>query len=91
MMFCSKCGSDLRGGKSSCPTCGYSLSRMKLEDSQRRIGYKHTEIRRDTPIGSLRRDENGDPILPYSDEWRKAREEDQKPRVLTFRKFDDEN
>lgn len=91
MMYCSKCGSDLRGNSNRCPTCGYSLNQMKLEDSQKRVGYRHSDIGRDKPVGEIKRDENGDPIIPHTDEWRKAKELEERPRVLTFRKSEEEN
>ena len=28
MMYCTKCGSDLKGSKGKCPVCGYSMSKM---------------------------------------------------------------
>ena len=28
MMYCTKCGSDLKGSKAKCPVCGYSVSKM---------------------------------------------------------------
>jgi hypothetical protein len=86
MMYCTKCGSNLRGETSRCPTCGYTISQMRLEDSRRRIGYKHSEIRKDPP-STLKLDENGDPIPGYSPQSRMAREEEERPRTLVFRNF----
>jgi len=40
MMYCTKCGSDLKGSKQRCPVCGYSVMKMKddLSKSQPRGG-----------------------------------------------------
>lgn len=85
MMYCAKCGSDLRGNKTSCPACGYSLNQMKTENANKPIGYKHTEGKRETLHPVLRRDEFGNPIYPYSDEAIRLREEEGKPKTLKFR------
>jgi len=90
MMYCSKCGSDLRGSRSRCPTCGYSVDQMRLEDGQRKVGYKHSEIKKETPPMNIKRDKYGDIIPGYTPEGRKLREDEEKPRVLTFRKPLDE-
>lgn len=31
MMYCTKCGSDLKGAKNRCPACGYELKDMKMD------------------------------------------------------------
>jgi ribosomal protein L37E len=86
MMYCSKCGSDLRGSKNSCPACGYSLNQMKTESAQKPVGYKHTEFKKESLKPVIHRDEDGNPISPYSDEGIRMREEANKPKFLTFKK-----
>lgn len=86
MMYCSKCGSDLRGSKNSCPACGFSLNQMKTESAQKPVGYKHSELKKEGLKPVLRRDEWGNPIYPYSDEAIRMREEEGKPKTLTFKK-----
>lgn len=34
MMYCTKCGSDLKGNKVRCPTCGYEVIKMKVDLSK---------------------------------------------------------
>jgi hypothetical protein len=31
MMYCTHCGSDMKGSKSSCPVCGYRVDQMKVD------------------------------------------------------------
>jgi len=31
MMYCTKCGSDLKGASKLCPVCGYEISKMKTD------------------------------------------------------------
>lgn len=40
MMYCTKCGSDLKGNKARCPVCNYEVQKMKMDVSKPR------EIRR---------------------------------------------
>ncbi|MFW3146810.1 MAG: hypothetical protein ACMUIE_08375 [Thermoplasmatota archaeon] len=34
MMYCTKCGSDLKGSNVRCPVCGYEVVKMKMDLSQ---------------------------------------------------------
>jgi hypothetical protein len=86
MMYCAKCGSDLRGAKTSCPACGYSLNQMKTDSAAKPTGYKHAEIKKEPLKPVLKRDEYGDPIYPYSDEAIRMREEEGKPKRLIFKR-----
>ena len=36
MMYCTKCGSDLKGNKVRCPACGYEVVKMKIDVSRPR-------------------------------------------------------
>jgi hypothetical protein len=36
MLYCTKCGSDLKGSKNRCPVCGYEVIKMKMDVSQPR-------------------------------------------------------
>jgi hypothetical protein len=31
MMYCTKCGSNLKGSRVTCPTCGYEVMKMKMD------------------------------------------------------------
>lgn len=31
MMYCTHCGSDMKGSKTSCPVCGYNVTQMKAD------------------------------------------------------------
>lgn len=35
MMYCTKCGSDLKGNKVKCPVCGYPVEKMRRDLSSR--------------------------------------------------------
>ncbi|MBN1538677.1 MAG: hypothetical protein JW939_00910 [Candidatus Thermoplasmatota archaeon] len=34
MLYCTKCGSDLKGNKARCPVCGYEVSKMEADISR---------------------------------------------------------
>jgi hypothetical protein len=34
MMYCTRCGSDLKGNKVRCPVCGYEVQKMKMDLSK---------------------------------------------------------
>lgn len=36
MMYCTKCGSDLKGNNVRCPVCGYEVQKMKMDLSKPR-------------------------------------------------------
>ncbi len=36
MMYCTKCGSDLKGSRVRCPICGYEVLKMKMDVSKPR-------------------------------------------------------
>ena len=42
MMYCTKCGSDLKGNSARCPVCGYDVQKMKIDLS------KPMEVRRES-------------------------------------------
>ena len=41
MMYCTKCGSDLKGSKTTCPVCRYPVDKMK-SDLARPREYRRT-------------------------------------------------
>ncbi len=45
MMYCTKCGSDLKGNSARCPVCGYDVQKMKIDLS------KPMEVRRESRPG----------------------------------------
>jgi len=34
MLYCTKCGSDLKGNRVRCPVCGYEVQKMKMDLSK---------------------------------------------------------
>ncbi len=90
MMYCSKCGSDLRGNDRFCPSCGYSVKQMKIDSA---AAPRNPPPARDrtTPLGRSWKDD--EPIIPGygEDGLRTKREEpDKKPKGIVFGKFKDE-
>jgi len=48
MLYCTKCGSDLKGAKNRCPVCGYEVLKMKVDVSKPRE-VRVQESRKDEP------------------------------------------
>jgi len=48
MLYCTKCGSDLKGSKVRCPVCGYEVLKMKVDVSKPRE-VRQQESRKDEP------------------------------------------
>jgi hypothetical protein len=45
MLYCTKCGSDLKGSKVRCPVCGYEVMKMKMDLSQPREVRKRPDVK----------------------------------------------
>ena len=43
-MYCTKCGSDLKGSKVRCPVCGYEVMKMRMDISQPRDIRREKEV-----------------------------------------------
>jgi ribosomal protein L37E len=43
MMYCTKCGSDLKGSKTRCPVCGYPVEKMRQDLSKPRETRREKE------------------------------------------------
>jgi len=44
MLYCTKCGSDLKGNRVRCPVCGYEVQKMKM-DKRENHGHHRYRIR----------------------------------------------
>lgn len=58
MMYCTKCGSDLKGSSKLCPVCGYDISKMKTDLTTPRLVRSTREEQRAwaPPIPDQRKD-----------------------------------
>lgn len=74
MLYCTKCGSDLKGSKVRCPVCSYEVIKMKMDVSQPR----EVRIR---PSDS----EEPKPWAPPIPDQRDAEEEEVEVEVKTTR------
>ena len=90
MMYCSKCGSDMRGSTTYCPACGYSLRQMKVDAATAAPKFARTDpSKRSYNMISSSGNRNGDEILPgYGTDGLRTRraEPEQKPKGIMFGK-----
>jgi uncharacterized Zn finger protein (UPF0148 family) len=76
MMYCTHCGSDMKGSKSSCPVCGYRVDQMKTDLKTPRA-LKRPEIEEKRPWAPPIPDQRNEPVqakevLPVKIPIRKA-------------------
>ncbi|MEA3558638.1 MAG: hypothetical protein U9R75_05225 [Candidatus Thermoplasmatota archaeon] len=84
MMYCTKCGSDLKGNKARCPVCGYEVMKMKMDllKPQEQKQVERTRGRNwAPPIPDQRKEpEEVEPVKAI--EFRKEDEEEDDPRYV---------
>lgn len=78
MMYCTKCGSDLKGNKVRCPVCGYEVQKMKMDLTKPR------EVRR------VREEKEAKPWAPPIPDQRKSKAEPAWKRRREEEEYQDE-
>jgi hypothetical protein len=88
MMYCSKCGSDMRGSTTYCPACGYSVKQMKLDAASAPPKFRTVNsTKRSYSMISSSSNRDGDEIMPgYGPDGLRTRrsEPDDKPKGIIF-------
>ncbi|MCU0798682.1 MAG: hypothetical protein MUC62_03305 [Candidatus Thermoplasmatota archaeon] len=88
MMYCSKCGSAMRGSTTYCPACGYSVKQMKLDAASAPPKFRPMEpAKRSYNMISSSANRDGDEIRPgYGSDGLRTRriEPEEKPKGIIF-------
>lgn len=82
MMYCTKCGSSLKGSTKSCPACGYEVSKMRTDLSTPRQVRRSVEESKGwaPPIPDQRKEKEQTKNKPFAREPIKWGMEEDEPR-----------